>query len=674
MNSAIINNILNDDILRASCISQVDDYMASQGNSMNKTELIRFSRHISLETYFQKNNQPNPEIHSKSNSTTNLESTIESNSKSNIETILEELSTIAKVDTSQNSDTLQKVDTVLLLQLSSLLDSFLKELSSTEQKIYLYRYFFAYEEEDIAKLCNTQASNVHKTINACNNKLSNLINNNKLNCNTKTLLLSFTDIDDSYLVAISKKETKKADNREDFSKRKLVSSWPILLNFLFAITILVLVVLNIAQFTKNNPSDEPESEETTTEDILDPNAFNPESAYTYIDGVKTINIEEILKHQSMVEGFEQPFVYYYDRFSGNYMPIHLVDDIPISDYIGEEIPELADEFKTYYKLLGNNGLQYIIRKFDDTYTLYYLNSVSVYNGAGMGEPDSDVKYHDILSGFYGITDSTKIQEIYVMADSSYSDYADVWTKKLIDSQYDLAEVYKQLRTSVCSGKIIDSYIVENSLSRDYLFANSVDVYIQPKNGTVIEGLLYYPDGNFFFDRNSEFIYKPVEKENNTYLVEMLSFDLHKEDPMDPELWKIYLHCVESNPNFLSISIDNDPSQSLYGLYIGSEYTIDKLENDTWVTVPPVAFSISYPLIPFDRKLSSGSIRSLVYYQHYEKYGKLEAGTYRLTITIYDSNSKDLSNPNHRDFSVEFLVNDGENVFVYENEYPATETR
>ena len=71
---------------------------------------------------------------------------------------------------------------------------------------------------------------------------------------------------------------------------------------------------------------------------------------------------------------------------------------------------------------------------------------------------------------------------------------------------------------------------------------------------------------------------------------------------------------------------------------------------------------------------SDSIRSLVYYQHYEKYGKLEAGTYRLTITIYDSNSKDLSNPNHRDFSVEFLVNDGENVFVYENEYPATETR
>lgn len=163
-------------------------------------------------------------------------------------------------------------------------------------------------------------------------------------------------------------------------------------------------------------------------------------------------------------------------------------------------------------------------------------------------------------------------------------------------------------------------------------------------------------------------------ENDTYLAEMLSFDLHKEDPMDPELWKIYLHCVESNPSFLSISIDNDPSQKLYGLYIGSEYTIDKLENDTWVTVPPNDFSISYPLIPFDRKLSSDSIRSLVYYQHYEKYGTLEAGTYRLTITIYDSNSKDLNNPNHRDFSVEFLVNDTENVIVYKNEYPATETR
>lgn len=664
MNSAIINNILNDDILSASCIDQVNDYMANQGNSMNKTELIRFSRHISLETYFQNNNSSNAE--NKSN--------IETNSKSNIENILEELAAITSIETTQGVDISQKVDTVLSLQLSSLLDSFLKELSSAEQKIYLYRYFFAYAEENIAKLCNTQAGNVRKTISACNNQLRDLINNNKLNCNAKTLLLSFTDIDDSYLLTISEKVSKKANNHEDSSKRKLVSSWPIFLNILFAITILVLVVLNIAQFTKNNPSMESESEETTTEDIFDPNAFNTEFAYTYIDGKKTINIEELLKYQSIVDGFEQPFVYFYDRFSGSYMPIHLLDDIPISDYIGEEIPELADEYKTYYRLLGNDGLQYIIRKFDDTYTLYYLDSISVYNATGMDEADSNVKYHQILSGFYGINDSIEIQEIYVMSDSSYSNYADVWTKKLIDSQNDLAEIYQLLRTSVCSGKIIDSFIAENSLSRDYLFANSVDVYIQPKNGTVIEGLLYYPDGNFFFDRHTNFIYEPVESENDTYLAEMLSFDLHKEDPIDPELWKIYLHCVDSDPYFLSISIDNDPSQELYGLYIGSEYTIEKLENDTWVTVPTGTFSVSYPFTPFDRKLNSGSIRSLIYYQHREKYGKLEAGTYRLTITIYDSNSEDLSNPNHRDFSVQFLVNDTENVIVNKNDFPVTETR
>ena len=59
MNSTIIYNILNNDTLRKSCLDKVNSYEASQGNSPNKTELIRFSRHISLEAFFQKINNSN---------------------------------------------------------------------------------------------------------------------------------------------------------------------------------------------------------------------------------------------------------------------------------------------------------------------------------------------------------------------------------------------------------------------------------------------------------------------------------------------------------------------------------------------------------------------------------------------------------------------------------------
>ncbi len=634
MNSTIIYNILNNDTLRKSCLDKVNSYEASQSNIPNKTELIRFSRHISLEAFFQNINNSNIEPDNDSHNAAN-------NSIQNMDCILDELSTIACNDTEQDDDS------VLLLQLSNTLDIFLNQLSASDKKIYLYRYFFAYPIENIASICKTQAHNIQKTLTTCNHKLKDLIKKNNLDCNSKALLLSFTDIDDSCLLAVTSDDSKTVgSNDEKPKKSKRLFSWPVFLNVLFSITIVVLAVLNIAQFTQNKPSDNTKETETATNDTIDTTVFNPELAYTYIT----------------------------DRFSGTFVPIKLADEILLSDYIGEEIPELAEDYKAYYRLMGSDSLQYIIRKFNDVYTLYYLSGVFVHNAAGLDDPESAMKYHQILSNFYGINGSIEIQEIYVMTYTWDTGYADSNTKKVIDSENDLAEVYSILRTSVCKGKSIDDYILENKLSHDFIRNNSVQVYIQPKVGTIIDRLTYYPDGNFFYDMDTNLIYEPLDSDYANYLVEMLSFNIRKEEPIDPELWKIYLNCVDADPHFLSVSLQGYPTQKLHGLYIGSEYTIEKLENDSWVSVPTGSYTVSRPFTPFERKIESTSMRDMLYFQHREKYGSLAAGKYRIIITLYDSNSEDLTNPNHRDFSAEFIINeDNSNIKINTNTYPTTPT-
>ena len=99
-----------------------------------------------------------------------------------------------------------------------------------------------------------------------------------------------------------------------------------------------------------------------------------------------------------------------------------------------------------------------------------------------------------------------------------------------------------------------------------------------------------------------------------------------------------------------------------------------MENDSWVSVPTGSYTVSRPFTPFERKIESTSMRDMLYIQHREKYGSLAAGRYRIIITLYDSNSEDLTNPNHRDFSAEFIINeDNSNIKINTNTYSTTPT-
>ena len=216
----IINNILTDDNSKALCLEQVKKEEPHQSNN---TELLRFSRHISLDIYFNNNEDKSD----------------------NVDNILKELSSIS------SANTYQEDDTILILQLSGIVDKMLSNLSQADKSIYLYRYFYAYSLEDIASLCKTTASNAEKVISQCNNKLKDLIEETKLITDNKSLLLSFTDIDNSHLLSLtasstSKKEIVKPDSPTRKSRK---ISIPVLLNIILSITLVLSIGIIVIQYT-----------------------------------------------------------------------------------------------------------------------------------------------------------------------------------------------------------------------------------------------------------------------------------------------------------------------------------------------------------------------------------------------------------------------------------------
>ena len=640
--SDIINNILNSDVHRAACIAKAKSYEATQGDNSNRTELIRFSRHISLETYFK--------------NITNENTKNEDNS--NMKTIFEELSTIT------NNDNIQIEDSVLVLQLSSIIDTLLNELSTSEQKIYLYRYFFMYSIEDIANICGTQDNNVQKSLSTCNSKLKELIQNNNLICDNKSLLLSISDIDDSYLLKIidnksaSNNNAKKNKEQDSSSIKKLLTfSKAKYLNIIFAAIILVLAILNITQFIANKKTTNTSEPSSIEENFITPSGFDKRDAYITLNGVETINMEELLKYRAEEQKVEISFSYKPDYFTGRYHSLTLVDDIPLSDYIGEEIMVLKEENASFYKLMGTDSYQYIIKKYDEKYTLYYLESISLTDQESTTTSEFSISYYYLLNTFYGITNPTEIKEISVMAASSDIGYRDYNTKKVIDDSVDISNLYDNLCSIKYTGKDIGAFCTENNISLDLIWNKSVLLTITLNDGSIIDSLCYYPAGNIFIDTTDFIIYETTSA-NREYISNMLRFNNYVNVPRDPESWKLAFSChldTTDRIDNLILSANCDPNDKIHSLYIGSEYSIEKLENGKWVTPPAGSVTVTYPFSAFDQKINA-NYSNRYYYYIPNKYDTLGPGTYRLNITVYDSDSLDINNPNSRDYSVQFVIN------------------
>ena len=627
----IISNILTDENPNNKCTEKVKEYEASLTDNSSKSELIRFTRHMALDIYFK------CEVTS-----------------SNIDGILDELSCISSNEYSSESDA------ILIMQLSSTLDQFLNELSISEKKIYLYRYFFAYSIEDIAILCNTQAHSIQKTLSQCNNKLSNLLIKNNLVADCKSLLLSFTDIDDNHLLSFINLETCNSanDKSEALADKKAKFSPTLCLNVIFGIVLASLIGLNIYQYI-DKPSTATSVEDDTNPDDINIDDINIEDFFIYAGTQKLVNIKKLLEYTTYATD-EYPVIdLTIDNYTANYDAYILPESIPLDEFIGDEIPELSKEYIKYYKLLGSDSYQYIIYKYKDDCALFISGYIYATEDASNNSYDTPITYKEVLHNFHSISNASDIEEIRVMAGDSNTGYADCNTYKAIDYEEDIKYIYNTLIHSTYSnGNTIHKLFDNGTVDYDYLMDKSVNLLILNKNTVPVYSLYYYPEGNFFFDFTNYIIYEVNSTQTNTsdHFQELVRFNVHENEPIDPELWLYSLRCTEADPMYLTLNIQCAPQANNIGKYIGSDYTIQKLENNKWADLPILDEYASTPKFLYHQKLDASSSATNLDIYLVEKYGYLQPGTYRLTLTVYDISSGDINNPVSKSYHMDFQIN------------------
>ena len=610
----IVNNFITDEDQKNKCIDAIKNYESNQSNTENPTAIIRFSRFITLENSI------------------------------NADSILEELSLFPN----DNSDA---ADTIVLLQLSSTIDSFLTELTPANKCIYLYRYFYGYSIDDIAGLCNTSASNVQKMLSQCNNKLKNLLITNNLTVDSHSLLLSLTDIDDSHLLSTINSAT--ANNLTTKPTGTKLNKKKSRLNIAIGIAIVSLIGLNIFQHASYSSKLNAHKSKANSEAE---NAINLDQFFVDEEGKKVVNINKLLEYTAYSgDEYLSPELSL-NGFITSYTAYEISEDIPLEKFIGEEIPELETKVGKYYKLLGADNYQYIIYKTDKRCALFeasyrYLTDAAINNASS-----SHISYENSLMNLYGIYDATDITEIRLMAGDSNTGYADSYTAKLIDYEDDIKAIYYALTNSNFTGKTIDTLVESGFTDYDYLMDKSLHMFIYTKYSPCIQSLCYYPDGNFFFDYTNYIVYEIDNSANTEYLKELLTFNVHNTEFIEPELWGYMVRVSDVDPMFLSLNIQCEQRSYNIGKYLGSDFILEIKENGKWVEYPILTDYADTPKFLFDTKLDASSNATNLSIYFLEKYGYLLSGEYRLTFNIYDINSPDINNPACQDYVVEFQIN------------------
>lgn len=683
--SKIIENLLSDSEQIAQCESELVNIKAKE---VSTNELIQAARYLSL-------NKINFET--RANASDSFKEIFRE-----LDSIIDSISMFSTTnnDANENNNTgksnNRNDDTVISLQLSSIIDSVLQGLSKNEQKIYIYRYFICYPLDTIATLCGSSIGNVTKVISSTNTLLRKELQNTNIQFNAKTLLQSFADIDVNYLnIAISDNKKENADilakhkKRNNGTTKKFSISWKKLLNVSFAVLFVVLVIGNLYLITDGfNPKNLSftSNDDTKLEEV---NKNKYEYIIREINGKLTVDIDQLLSYCSYEQNYNLSLTYDSTYFVGTYREIAFDEAVPLDKCIGTEIIELRANNKKYYQLKGINSKQYIIEKYDSIYKLHCLESVAQRND--LNESILGVKFSEVLANYYGLSLDQQIESITVKHAGTSANFDDINVRRLIEESNDVYKIFDIMYKSVCTGETLSIVSSDPNYSYNYLMESSVQLFIEKPDGTIIDSIYYRPGYYYFFDALTMITFTPLAEDdvifsnydpsnmdirpgdeyeiiqsdgeeilvNNTnnngrYLDSMLGFAHHKTKPIDPADWSIKTEIQHADLNNIQIEFSH-VSFNMNGLYIGSDFTLEKLENDQWVEL----------------KINNGySAENKFKFNHYiktnydetsfedifitNKYNRPEKdGLYRITITIYDSNSQDLNNPNHRDYTMEF---------------------
>lgn len=618
----IIENIICDSELIAECENTLENVK----NNDTQAELIYVARHLALDK---------------------IDFTTKENASDNFKELLDELDSIAINDTCES--------TIISLQLSSILDQFLQKLSKNEQKIYIYRYFYAHSIETIASLCSCSASNVTKSLLSTNSTLKTELQKEKIQCDANTFLRSFADIDILILNSTIDGNSEKKDNDSTSSTKPFIP-WKKLLNISFAVLFVILIITNLYFITDGFGLD---NNFTNTIDkiISETEQFKEDdNLIIYINNVKTVNTDRLRNYINNDNKAPSDFVYEMDDYIADYNSFAIVKSAPLEQCLGTEITELKDENNRYYQLKGRNSKDYIIQKNKDKYYLHILVNISKRDGSA--DEYIGKKLSHVFESFYGLSESYDVDNITVQHASTNMNFDDIKVKKLIDSPGDIDEIFEIISTSECYGNILTSFYGEGGFSLDFLMQTSVQLFIEKKDGTIIDYIYYRPEYHYFFSLDSYLVYVPNEDNPSiyTYLDSMLGFAQHKVEPTHPEDWTIEAELSGANPDYISVSI-NQTLAPINGLYIADDFILEQYVDGTWVELPVINGYNADKLPIFSKPLSFTDATTNNFYITGKYVRPDMLGKYRLSVKIYDSNSEDLQNPNYKIYPIEFEFGD-----------------
>ena len=646
--SKIIENILGDSELIAQCKNTLANIEA-KGESA--TELIHIARYLSLDKIDYKTKE---------------------NASDNFKEILYELDALINADNTNDTNANDNAndDTVVSLQLSSILDSVLQKLSNNDKKIYIYRYFSAHPTDTIASLCGCSASSVTKALSIANSILKNELHNANIQCNAKILIQSFADIDMNYLnTTITGNSTDNTNKHKNdvASSKKNPTSWKKLLNLSFAALFAVSIIANLYLITDGfAPKEKPinsngETQEKTigestnekaTDETTDETTDEYDGLVRYINGIKRVDIDKLLDYYDTNKRNKERIYYESEHFISAYSHFPLEDSVPLEECIGKEITELQTENTKYYLLKGINAIEYIIQKSDDKYNLYNLNNIA--DRDNLSESSTDIEFSEILNEFYGISYDYDIESITVEHARKNDNFPDMKAKKIFDNGSDISTLFSILNTSLYSNELNTLLSTNKKLNYEHLMESSVNLYIEKKDGTIIDDLYYSTKYHCFFTAGNCIAFMVrTEYNKNSYVDTMLGFDNHKVESIDPANWNIDVFVHRADISDIGITVNQTNSQT-NGLYIGDEFILEKYEDGQWTELPIVYGYKADEQAYFSTNVATGNSISTKSFDITTKYNRpSNEGKYRITIKIYDINSKDISNPSYRDYTAEF---------------------
>ena len=337
----------------------------------------------------------------------------------NMSSILKELDDAATCNSDESENVIQ-------LQLSDMVDKFIRKLKPHEQIIYIRRYFYADTIENIAASCDLSADKLVNILRVCNDELNSILSKDQYLISTSTLFQCFTDIQDdlisfgsdmqsinNYLNPSSSKGAKKLN--------MAVNKYSVIIVAIFVIAIIVIISIipsgdNTQNVSENGTLNNSESNTSNgTEYETSNHAPVNIDEYKHIFGVDEdgtyVITHELMNYEEINNRLQQSTDFNKNNCKLSYYPHKLTVDTDILKYcLGTLNEDFSNETSKYYTLLGHEDFYYLIQEQNGVYTLFRLYEVTP-TGTFVANT-----FEKTLKEFYGIGSADDIEK---NTDSAY---------------------------------------------------------------------------------------------------------------------------------------------------------------------------------------------------------------------------------------------------------------